>query len=54
MAETAFGELSSTDVVTILVRCGPVSCDKDSGAGETVVTYADGSTQTSSWEYAGG
>ena len=54
MAETAFGEVSDEAVVQILVRCTRQPCTNDQGAGDTVVTYADGSTQMSSWEYAGG
>jgi hypothetical protein len=54
MAETAFGELNNQNVVTILVRCSEPPCTDDRGIGETLVTYADGTTQTSSWEYAGG
>lgn len=53
MAETAFGELSDQAVVQILVRCGEPPCTDDHGVGDTVVTYADGTTRTSSWEYAG-
>jgi hypothetical protein len=54
MAETAFGKVSDEAVVQILVRCTRQPCTDDQGAGDTVVTYADGSTQMSSWEYAGG
>ncbi len=54
MAETAFGELSNQQVAQILVRCTRPPCTDDGGAGDTIVTYADGTTQTSSWEYAGG
>lgn len=53
MAETAFGELSDQEVVSILVRCGEPPCTDDHGIGETLVSYADGTTQTSAWEYAG-
>ena len=51
MAETAFGEVSDEGVVQILVRCTSQPCTNDQGAGDTIVTYADGSTQMSSWEY---
>jgi len=51
MAETAFGEVSDESVVQILVRCTRQPCTNDQGAGDTIVTYADGSTQMSSWEY---
>jgi hypothetical protein len=51
MAETAFGEVSDEGVVQILVRCTRQPCTNDQGAGDTIVTYADGSTQMSSWEY---
>ena len=51
MAETAFGEVSDEAVVQILVRCTRQPCTNDQGAGDTIVTYADGSTQMSSWEY---
>jgi hypothetical protein len=54
MAETAFGEVSKFEVVGIQVRCTRIPCTIDQGAGDTLVTYADGTTQTSSWEYAGG
>jgi hypothetical protein len=54
MAETAFGEVSDQAVVSILVRCSEPPCTDDHGVGETLVTYADGSSRTSSWEYAGG
>jgi hypothetical protein len=54
MAETAFGELSDQEVVRILVRCGTPPCTAEHGVGDTVVTYADGTSRTSTWEYAGG
>lgn len=54
MAETAFGEVSDQAVTQIVVRCTRQPCTVDQGAGDTIVTYADGSTRTSSWEYAGG
>ena len=54
MAETAFGEVSDEDVVAIVVRCTRQPCTDAQGAGDTIVTYADGTTRTSSWEYAGG
>lgn len=53
MAETAFGELSTEAVVSILVRCGEPPCTDKHGVGETLVTYADGTTGTSGWEYEG-
>jgi hypothetical protein len=54
LAETAFGELSTEAVVSILVRCTEPPCTDDHGVGETLVSYADGTTGTSSWEYEGG
>ena len=54
MAETAFGEVSDVAVVQIVVTCTRQPCTNDQGAGDTVVTYEVGTTQTSSWEYAGG
>lgn len=54
MAETAFGEVSDEAVTGIVVRCTRQPCTDGQGAGDTIVTYADGTTQTSSWEYAGG
>lgn len=54
MAETAFGEVSDQAVVRIVVRCAESPCTNEHGLGDTVVTYADGTTQTSSWEYQGG
>lgn len=54
LAETAFGELSDQAVVRILVRCGEPPCTDEHGIGDTLVTYADGTTRTSNWEYAGG
>lgn len=54
MAETAFGEVSDQGVVHIVVRCGKPPCTDAHGEGDTVVTYADGTTRTSGWEYAGG
>jgi hypothetical protein len=51
LAETAFGEVSDEAVVQIVVRCTRQPCTNDQGAGDTVVTYMDGSTQVSSWEY---
>jgi hypothetical protein len=53
MAETAFGELSTESVVAIVVRCTKPPCTQKAGAGDTTVTYADGTVRTSSWEYAG-
>lgn len=52
MAETAFGELTDQDVVQIVVRCKEPPCTDAHGVGDTVVTYGDGTTQSSSWEYA--
>jgi hypothetical protein len=52
MAETAFGEISDQDVVQIVVRCKEPPCTDAHGVGDTVVTYGDGTTQSSSWEYA--
>jgi hypothetical protein len=54
LAETAFGELSDQAVASIVVRCSELPCTDDHGIGETVVTYADGTSQTSNWEYEGG
>ena len=54
MAETAFGEVSMVDVAQIVVRCTRMPCTDDQGAGDTVVTYVDGTSRSSSWEYAGG
>ena len=54
MAETAFGEVPDEGVVGIVVRCTRQPCTDDQGEGDTIVTYTDGSTQTSSWEYLGG
>ncbi len=54
MAETAFGEVSSDDVLTILVRCDEPPCTDDHGVGETLITYLDGTIKTTTWEYAGG
>ena len=53
MAETAFGEVSDEAVVGILVRCMRQPCTEEQGAGDTIVSYTDGTSQTSSWEYAG-
>lgn len=52
MAETAFGELSIESVARIVVRCGAPPCTDGQGTGDTVVTYSDGTTLTSSWQYA--
>jgi hypothetical protein len=52
MAETAFGELSAASVAQIVVRCGAPPCTDAHGTGDTLVTYADGTTLSSSWEYA--
>jgi hypothetical protein len=52
MAETAFGEVSNLAVVGIVVRCTRMPCAIDQGAGETLITYKDGTTLTTSWEYA--
>lgn len=53
MAETAFGELPTEAVVAIVVRCTTLPCTDKAGTGDTTVTYADGSTRVSNWEYAG-
>jgi hypothetical protein len=52
MAETAFGEVSNQSVVQIVVRCGVPPCTDAQGTGDTVVTYEDGTTLSSSWEYS--
>ena len=54
MAETAFGEITDQAVVGIVVRCSQPPCTDAHGIGDTLVTYADGSVRTSSWEYQGG
>ena len=52
MAETSFGELSTEGVEHVIVRCGALApCTAQRGVGETVVTYQDGSTKSSAWEY---
>jgi hypothetical protein len=53
MAETAFGELPMESVIAIVVRCTEPPCTDKGGTGDTVVSYADGTTRSSSWEYAG-
>lgn len=53
MAETAFGELPIDSVVSIVVRCTKPPCTDSAGAGDTTVSYADGTIRTSSWEYLG-
>ncbi len=53
MAETGFGELSDQAVIAILIRCSEPPCTDKHGKGDTIVTYADGSTRSSGWEYAG-
>jgi hypothetical protein len=53
LAETAFGELTDEAVVAILVRCTEPPCNDKHGTGDTLVTYADGTTRSSGWEYAG-
>lgn len=52
MAETAFGEVSNAAVVLIVVRCTRMPCTIDQGEGDTLITYNDGTTLTTSWEYA--
>ena len=54
MAETAFGELSTDGVAGILVRCGADPCTVDKGGGETIVTYEDGSSKSTTWNYSNG
>jgi hypothetical protein len=41
-------------VVKIVVRCTKVPCTDTSGEGDTVMTFADGTTQNSGWGYQGG
>jgi hypothetical protein len=53
VAETAFGELSDQAVIAILVRCTEPPCNDKHGIGDTIVSYADGTTRSSGWEYAG-
>jgi hypothetical protein len=52
IAETAFGELTADGVTGILVRCGPGPCTVELGGGETIVTYEDGSSKSTTWNYA--
>lgn len=40
-------------VVKIVVSCGDSPCTDEQGEGEMVITFADGTTQTSGWGYAG-
>ena len=53
MAETAFGELSDRSVTAILVHCTERPCTARTGAGVTIVSYADGSEDAALWEYSG-
>jgi len=40
-------------VVRIVVTCGSSPCTDKQGEGQMVVTFADGTTQSSEWGYAG-
>lgn len=42
------------EVVLIVVRCKPGPCTAANGAGETILTFADGTTQVSEWNYQSG
>jgi hypothetical protein len=52
MAEIAFEELSAESVAQLVVSCTATPCTDTQGAGDTLVRYEDGSTSTSSWQYA--
>jgi hypothetical protein len=39
-------------VIQIVVRCTKVPCTEKNGEGDTVVTFADGTSSTSSWGYS--
>lgn len=54
MAEASLGTVGDLVVVQIVVRCSAPSCTDSQGEGDTLVTYADGTTSTSGWGYAGG
>ena len=41
-------------VIQIVVRCTKPPCTDENGEGDTVTTFADGTTQTSGWGYAVG
>ncbi len=46
--------LDGREVVAIVVRCKPGPCTASGGAGETMLTFAGGTTQTSEWSYQSG
>jgi hypothetical protein len=45
------GALSGGQIVRIVVRCTASSCTDARGDGDTVITFADGTTTTASWSY---
>lgn len=56
--ETVGANGDTADIVAIVVRCTPNAttraCTELAGAGQTVLTFADGSTQTADWGYMDG
>jgi hypothetical protein len=45
------GDSTGPEVRTILVRCTVNPCSETTGTGDTVITYADGTTSTGGWNY---
>jgi hypothetical protein len=53
MITNMFMEPEARQVVSIVVGCNDARCTPEHGSGRTIVTFADGSSETSEWEYNG-
>jgi hypothetical protein len=45
------GDPTSGAVISVVVRCTAEPCTAERGAGDTILTFADGTTSTSNWSY---
>jgi hypothetical protein len=52
MASSMGPETGHGAIVQIVVRCTKAACTEKDGEGDTVVTYADGTTSSSGWGYS--
>jgi len=53
LAQSSMADVGGRIVAQIVIRCSNKGCTDKHGEGETVVTFADGTTRTINWGYAG-
>ena len=53
LAQSSVASDAGRVIVQIVVQCSDSMCTDTKGEGSTVITYADGTTETTSWGYVG-